>query len=58
VSKAASVCDLLEVDVLLKEAGLYTPGDPPTVDLMAVPLFETIEDLCAGPAVMAAWRRW
>jgi phosphoenolpyruvate carboxylase len=29
VSMAQSVSDLLEVHVLLKEAGLYTPGDAP-----------------------------
>ena len=53
VSMAASVADLLEVYVLLKEVGLYTPGDVPTCPVMAVPLFETIGDLEAAPQVMA-----
>ena len=29
ISKAESVSDLLEVNILLKEAGLWTPGEPP-----------------------------
>jgi phosphoenolpyruvate carboxylase len=52
ISKAASVSDLLEVAILLKEAGLYRPGSPPECDLMVVPLFETIEDLERGPDIM------
>ncbi|MBY0583532.1 MAG: phosphoenolpyruvate carboxylase [Sphingomonas sp.] len=55
VSMAQSVSDLLEVNLLLKEVGLYQPGDPPQAAIMAVPLFETIGDLEAAPAVMAAW---
>ena len=55
VSMAKSVSDLLEVNLLLKEAGLYRPGEPPAVAVMAVPLFETIEDLHAAPGIMAAW---
>ncbi|WP_076068795.1 phosphoenolpyruvate carboxylase [Sphingomonas montana] len=55
ISKAATVSDLLEVCVLLKEAGLYRSEATPQSDLMVVPLFETIEDLEAGPAVMRAW---
>ena len=53
VSMAASVADLLEVYVLLKEVGLYVPGVEPTCPIMAVPLFETIGDLERAPAVMA-----
>ena len=53
VSMAASVADLLEVYVLLKEVGLYIPGAQPTCPVMAVPLFETIGDLEAAPQVMA-----
>ncbi|CAN5239880.1 phosphoenolpyruvate carboxylase [soil metagenome] len=53
ISKADSVSDLLEVYVLLKEAGLYTPGAGPTATVSVVPLFETIADLEAGPAIMA-----
>ena len=55
VSMATSVSDLLEVNLLLKEVGLYRPGDTPDAAIMAVPLFETIGDLEAAPAVMRAW---
>ncbi len=55
VSMAQSVSDLLEVHVLLKEAGLYVPGDPPRAAIMAIPLFETIADLEGAPAIMEAW---
>ncbi len=55
VSKTSGVSNLLEVYVLLKEVGLYVPGDPPRCAIMAVPLFETIEDLEAAPAVMAEY---
>jgi phosphoenolpyruvate carboxylase len=48
-----SVSDLLEVHLLLKEAGLYRPGEPPAI--MAVPLFETIGDLEAAPEIMRDW---
>jgi phosphoenolpyruvate carboxylase len=53
VAKTSGVSNLLEVYVLLKEVGIYIPGDPPTCPIMAVPLFETIEDLEAAPDVMA-----
>ena len=55
ISKAATVSDLLEVMILLKEAGLYRPGAVPRCDIMVVPLFETIEDLERGPDVMSAY---
>ena len=55
VSMAKSVSDLLEVNLLLKEVGVYTPGDPSRAAIMAVPLFETIEDLEAAPGIMRAW---
>jgi phosphoenolpyruvate carboxylase len=55
ISKAASVSDLLEVNILLKEGGLWRPGDPPQAAIMAVPLFETIGDLERAPAVMTEW---
>jgi phosphoenolpyruvate carboxylase len=45
VSNTTSVSDLLEVYILLKEVGLYAPGDPPRTEVFAEPLFETIEDL-------------
>ncbi|HYZ48023.1 MAG TPA: phosphoenolpyruvate carboxylase [Sphingomonas sp.] len=53
VSMCKSVSDLLEVQILLKEAGLFRPGEAPAI--MAVPLFETIADLEAAPAIMRAW---
>ena len=55
VSMGKSVSDLLEVNLLLKEVGLYRPGETPSASVMAVPLFETIEDLEAGPAIMRDW---
>ena len=55
VSMGKSVSDLLEIHLLLKEVGLYRPGETPTCPIMAVPLFETIEDLQAGPAIMQAY---
>ncbi|MEO6218022.1 MAG: phosphoenolpyruvate carboxylase [Sphingomonas sp.] len=55
VSMAQSVSDLLEVNVMLKEVGLYRPGNPATAAIMAVPLFETIGDLEAAPGIMTEW---
>jgi phosphoenolpyruvate carboxylase len=55
VSMAQSVSDLLEVNVMLKEVGLYRPGETPTAAIMAVPLFETIGDLEAAPGIMTEW---
>ncbi len=55
VSKTASVSDLLEITLLLKEAGLWRPGEAPHASLMVVPLFETIADLEAAPAIMEAY---
>jgi phosphoenolpyruvate carboxylase len=45
ISMAKSVSDILEVAILLKEAGLLIPGAKPQASLRIVPLFETIEDL-------------
>lgn len=58
ISKAESVSDMLEVAVLLKEVGLWraaSNGDPAMCAVMPVPLFETIADLEAAPAVMSAY---
>jgi phosphoenolpyruvate carboxylase len=55
VSKCESVSDLLEVHVLLKEAGLYSSRGSARTTIMAVPLFETIDDLAKSSAVMTAW---
>jgi phosphoenolpyruvate carboxylase len=55
ISMAKQVSDLLEVYLLLKEAGLWRPGNPPTAPIMAVPLFETVADLERAPEVMRTW---
>jgi phosphoenolpyruvate carboxylase len=55
VSKCESVSDLLEVNILLKEAGLYRAHGTAWAGIMAVPLFETIADLERSPQVMQAW---
>ncbi|WP_267396638.1 MULTISPECIES: phosphoenolpyruvate carboxylase [unclassified Sphingomonas] len=55
VSMAQSVSDLLEINILLKEVGLYRPGDTPSAAIMAVPLFETVADLEAAPGIMTDW---
>jgi phosphoenolpyruvate carboxylase len=60
ISKAESVSDMLEVNLLLKEAGLWraaADGQPPHAAIMAVPLFETVADLENAPEVMAAYFR-
>jgi phosphoenolpyruvate carboxylase len=44
ISKTNSASDILEVALLIKEAGLLRPRDG-TLDVNIVPLFETIEDL-------------
>ncbi len=55
VSNTTSVSDLLEVYILLKEVGLFTPGDPARTQIFAEPLFETITDLRAAPETLAAY---
>jgi phosphoenolpyruvate carboxylase len=55
ISKCESVSDMLEVNLMLKEAGLYRPADPAAAPIMVVPLFETIGDLQNAPEVMRAW---
>ena len=52
ISMAETVSDLLEVLVLLREFGLYRPGETPHCPIMPVPLFETIGDLENAPGVM------
>jgi len=54
VSKCEGISDLLEVYVLLKEAGIYT-NHPPQSTIQAIPLFETITDLEHSPHIMQAW---
>ncbi|HJV24742.1 MAG TPA: phosphoenolpyruvate carboxylase [Aromatoleum sp.] len=62
ISKADSVSDLLEVAVLLKEAGLFDPRTD-KLAVNVIPLFETIADLQASGPIMdrlldlPAWQR-
>jgi phosphoenolpyruvate carboxylase len=51
ISKTDGVSDVLEVALLLREAGLLRPQDD-RLDLNIVPLFETIADLRNAGAVM------
>ncbi len=51
ISKTDDVSDLLELALLLKEAGLLRPHEQ-ALDVNIVPLFETIEDLANAPSVM------
>lgn len=53
ISKASSVSDVLEVALLLKEAGLLSPRGK-RLDVNIVPLFETIDDLRMCPEIMEA----
>ncbi len=56
ISKTQSASDLLELALLMKEAGLLLPRSPQhSAVLMGnlIPLFETIEDLQQGAAVLA-----
>ena len=55
ISKCESVSDMLEVNALLKEAGLYRPSNSSHAPVMVVPLFETIQDLENSAGVMRAW---
>jgi phosphoenolpyruvate carboxylase len=55
ISKCESVSDMLEVNLLLKEAGLYRPADAAAAAIMVVPLFETIGDLQRAPQIMRSW---
>jgi len=56
VSMTRSAEDLLAVHLLAREAGLLRmAADGPWMPLPVVPLLETIADLEAGPAILAAW---
>ncbi len=55
VSNTTAVSDLLEVYLLLKEVGLFTPGNPARSQVFAEPLFETIDDLRAAPETLKAF---
>lgn len=56
ISKTDGASDLLEVALLLKEAGLLIPGASPnaapTLRMNVIPLFETIGDLRQAPQTM------
>jgi phosphoenolpyruvate carboxylase len=55
ISKTDGASDLLEVALLLKEAGLLKPSagaNAPELAINIIPLFETISDLRNSPAVM------
>ncbi len=57
ISHTETVSDLLEVLLLQKEVGLMRgqlvdPVNPAVVDLVVVPLFETIEDLAQSATIM------
>src|SRR5262249_31158186 len=54
-SNTTAVSDLLEVYTLLKEVGLFRPGETPQADIFAEPLFETIPDLRAAPQTMRTY---
>jgi phosphoenolpyruvate carboxylase len=53
ISKTDGVSDLLELALLLKEAGLLRPGSEPQLEVNIIPLFETIEDLQKSAATLA-----
>ena len=55
ISKAATPSDLLETALLMKEAGLFLPGEKPCARLRIVPLFETIADLRHSTSVMETY---
>jgi len=52
ISKTDGASDVLEVALLLKEAGLVHGGKTPRSDVNIIPLFETISDLRGCAAVM------
>ncbi|MBL8378536.1 MAG: phosphoenolpyruvate carboxylase [Burkholderiales bacterium] len=54
ISRGESVSDLLEVLVLLKEAGLYLPQAGVST-LNVIPLFESIPDLERAASIMERW---
>jgi len=57
VSMTRSAEDLFAVQLFAREAGLLRHDHPdgPWLPLPVVPLLETIDDLQAGPAILAAW---
>jgi phosphoenolpyruvate carboxylase len=58
ISHCDSVSDLLEVGVLLREAGLVKPGAAAPLELDIVPLYESIADLENCGRVLGAALEW
>ena len=54
ISHTETVSDLLEVPLLQKETGLLRPAAG-QLDVMVIPLFETIPDLQRAPDIMREW---
>ena len=54
ISHTETVSDLLEVLLLQKEAGMLRIADG-ELDVMVIPLFETIPDLQRAAGIMGAW---
>jgi phosphoenolpyruvate carboxylase len=52
ISNTNGVSDMLELALLLKEAGLLRPGQAPRLSMNVIPLFETIADLRGCAAIM------
>ncbi len=55
ISHTESISDFLETAVLMKEAGLFVPGEKPKAALRIIPLFETIRDLRCSDDIMREW---
>jgi len=55
ISHTEIISDFLETAILMKEAGLFVPGETPRAALRIVPLFETIRDLRAADDIMRGW---
>jgi phosphoenolpyruvate carboxylase len=55
ISHTESISDFLETAIVMKETGLFTPGERPRAALRIVPLFETVRDLRASDDIMRAW---
>jgi phosphoenolpyruvate carboxylase len=52
ISNCNGVSDMLELALLLKEAGLLRPGPTPSLSMNVIPLFETIADLRGCGTIM------
>jgi len=52
ISNTNGVSDMLELALLLKEAGLLRPGRAPRLSINIIPLFETIADLRGCARIM------